>query len=127
MEQTCYRHPDRETGVSCSSCGRPICTDCMIPTSVGMRCPECAKQKTKVHTARSLSASEPRATYVIIAINVIAFLAQSLTAGGGLRARGGDIYVQGVLRGFEVNDGEWWRLITSGFLHADPLHLLLNM
>jgi membrane associated rhomboid family serine protease len=127
MEQTCYRHPDRETGVSCSSCGRPICTDCMIPTSVGMRCPECAKQKTKVHTARSLSASEPRATYVIIAINVIAFLAQSLTAGGGLRARGGDIYAQGVLRGFEVNAGEWWRLITSGFLHADPLHLLLNM
>ena len=99
----------------------------MIPTPVGMRCPECAKQRTKVQTARSLSASEPRATYAIIVINVIAFLAQTLTGGGGLRARAGDVYANGVLNGFAVNDGEWWRLITSGFLHADPLHLILNM
>jgi membrane associated rhomboid family serine protease len=126
MEQTCYRHPDRETGVSCSSCGRPICTDCMIPTPVGMRCPECAKQKTQVRTAASLSASEPRATYAIIAVNVIVFLAQALTSGGGLRVREGDVYANGVLNGFAVNDGEWWRLITSGFLHADPIHLLFN-
>ena len=25
----CYRHPDRETLVSCSECGRPICEECM--------------------------------------------------------------------------------------------------
>ena len=48
---TCYRHPNRETGVSCSSCGRPICPDCMTPTPVGMRCPECAQQKTPVRDA----------------------------------------------------------------------------
>ncbi len=42
---TCYRHPTRETGVACSNCGRPICTDCMTPTPVGMRCPECAKDE----------------------------------------------------------------------------------
>ena len=41
---TCYRHPSRETGVSCSNCGRPICPDCMTTTPVGMRCPECSKQ-----------------------------------------------------------------------------------
>jgi membrane associated rhomboid family serine protease len=127
MEQTCYRHPDRETGVSCSSCSRPICTDCMIPTPVGMRCPECAKQKTKVHTARSLTASEPRATYAIIAVNVLVFLGQAFTAGGGTRVRAGDVYEQGLLNGFDVNAGEWWRLLTTGFLHADPLHLLVNM
>ncbi len=46
--QTCYRHPNRETGVSCSNCGRPICPDCMTPTPVGMRCPECASQRTQV-------------------------------------------------------------------------------
>ena len=40
---TCYRHPSRETGVSCSSCGRPICPDCMTTTPVGMRCPECSQ------------------------------------------------------------------------------------
>jgi membrane associated rhomboid family serine protease len=127
MQQTCYRHPDRETGVSCSSCSRPICTDCMIPTPVGMRCPECAKQKTQVRTAATLRGSEPRATYAIIAINVVVFLAQALTSGGGLRVREGDVYANGVLNGFAVNDGEWWRLITSGFLHADPIHLLFNM
>ena len=48
MPETCYRHPNRETAVSCSSCGRPICPDCMTPTPVGMRCPECANQRTRV-------------------------------------------------------------------------------
>ena len=43
----CYRHKDRETGVSCSNCGRPICPDCMTPTPVGMRCPECARDRTR--------------------------------------------------------------------------------
>ena len=59
--ESCYRHPGRETGVSCSNCGRPICPDCMTPTSVGMRCPECSRQTTKVRTARDLHA-EPRLT-----------------------------------------------------------------
>ena len=45
---TCYRHPGRETGVSCSNCERPICPDCMTTSPVGMRCPECARQTTKV-------------------------------------------------------------------------------
>src|SRR5689334_5355349 len=36
----CYRHPDRETYVSCSECGRPICTECMTSAPVGQRCPE---------------------------------------------------------------------------------------
>ena len=69
---TCYRHPSRETGVSCSNCGRPICPDCMAPTSVGMRCPECAKQKTQVRTARNLVGGEPRVTYALIAVSVAA-------------------------------------------------------
>src|ERR1041384_4115336 len=36
----CYRHPNRETYVSCSDCGRPICAECMTPAPVGQRCPE---------------------------------------------------------------------------------------
>ncbi|MGZ8687877.1 MAG: B-box zinc finger protein, partial [Gaiellaceae bacterium] len=35
----CYRHPSRETLVSCSECGRPICEDCMTFAPVGIRCP----------------------------------------------------------------------------------------
>jgi hypothetical protein len=42
-QATCYRHPSRETSVSCSDCGRPICTDCMVYSAVGIKCPECAK------------------------------------------------------------------------------------
>ena len=125
--QTCYRHPSRETGVSCSSCDRPICTDCMIATNVGMRCPECAKQKTKVHTMASISAASMKVTQAIIVVNVVVFLLQTLAGGGGIRARSGAIYEQGVLFGPFVDQGEWWRLLTSGFMHADPFQLLLNM
>jgi membrane associated rhomboid family serine protease len=126
--QTCYRHSDRETGVSCSSCGRPICTDCMIPTPVGMRCPECAKHKTKVKTAAQIYNAVPQVTYVIIGLNVAVFVAQTLLGGGGWRARTGVIYEQGVLFGpFVAELNEYWRLLTAGFLHADPFHLLLNM
>ena len=70
---TCYRHPNRETGVSCSSCGRPICPDCMTPTPVGMRCPECSRQRTKVRTARTMAAGGVEVTRVLIGINVLAF------------------------------------------------------
>ncbi|MGH2985520.1 MAG: B-box zinc finger protein [Solirubrobacterales bacterium] len=52
---TCYRHPGRETNVSCSACGRPICPDCMTSTSVGMRCPECARQRTRVRSTAGAS------------------------------------------------------------------------
>ena len=70
---TCYRHPNRETGVSCSNCGNPICPDCMTATPVGMRCPDCARQRTPTRTLQSL-AVDPIATYVLIALNVLIFV-----------------------------------------------------
>src|SRR5436309_11921845 len=80
---TCYRHPSRETGVACSSCGRPICPSCMTPTPVGMRCPECSRQRTKVKTAATIRAGgEPMATYVIMGICVVLGLGQLLSGGG---------------------------------------------
>jgi membrane associated rhomboid family serine protease len=122
---TCYRHPSRETGVSCSSCGRPICPDCMTPTPVGMRCPECSRQRTKVRTAATLT-RDPQLTYVLIAINVIAFVAMA-ASGGGLDGRGGPVFRNGALFGPAVQAGDWWRIITAGFLHSGPLHLAFNM
>src|SRR5881296_2152723 len=95
----CYRHQNRETGVSCSSCGRPICPDCMTPTSVGMRCPECARDRTRVRTIRSMPTT-PVATQALIALNVIVFIAE--TAAGASFAGGtqsGWIYVHGALYG----------------------------
>ena len=124
---TCYRHPGTETGVSCSNCGRPICPDCMTPTSVGMRCPECSREKTKVRTARTLH-SDPTVTYVLIAINVLAFLG-TLAGGGGVAQRGsGDVIANGALFGPAIHhDHEYWRLVSSGFLHSGLLHIGFNM
>jgi membrane associated rhomboid family serine protease len=129
MAETCYRHPDRETGVSCSSCGRPICPDCMTPTPVGMRCPECARQRTKVvrnPTGAPGFESAP-ATYVLIAVNVIAYLIQIATGAGGFSGGLTQFTVDFALFGPSVAEGEWYRLLTSGFLHAGLIHLGFNM
>ena len=116
---TCYRHPRVETGVSCSNCGNPICTDCMTPTRVGMRCPDCARERTPVRTMRSM-AVEPIATYILIAVNVAIYLGARTSA----RA-----YFDLSLTSAGVANGDWWKLVTNGFMH-DPgniFHLLLNM
>jgi membrane associated rhomboid family serine protease len=115
----CYRHKDRETGVSCSNCGNPICPDCMTPTPVGMRCPECSQQKTRVRTMRDVHA-EPTVAYVLIAINVLMYFGMQASSDNA-------VYRDFVLFGPLVADGEWWRLLTAGFLHGGLFHLLLNM
>jgi membrane associated rhomboid family serine protease len=129
----CYRHPDRETGLSCSECGRPICTECMTVAPVGLRCPDHATQRPPPQevvrtTARSVAQSAKNAyvTQVLIAINVIVYVA-TVVQGHGLNDPDGKIFRQGLLYGPFVADGDWWRLITSAFLHANILHLLFNV
>ena len=117
---TCYRHSDRETGVACSNCERPICPDCMTTTAVGMRCPECARDRTQVRSLQSL-ARQPTLTYALIGVNVLIALAVFL---------GGDVLLAyGAVSRETVASGEVWRIFTAGFLHApgNPLHLLFNM
>jgi membrane associated rhomboid family serine protease len=124
----CYRHPNRETNVSCSNCGRPICPDCMTVTPVGMRCPECARQRTRVtRGVPGLRAGAAPATYALIAINVAAFLAQLASGGGAGFEAGGTVYEHAALYGPAVADGDWWRIVTAGFLHAGLVHLGFNM
>jgi membrane associated rhomboid family serine protease len=122
---TCYRHPSRETGVSCSNCGRPICPDCMTPTPVGMRCPECSRQKTQVRNARAGYDARPVVTIGLIALNVLVFFGMSSQSGFG--SAGGRIFVDYCLFGPAVADGEWYRLLTSGFMHSGLLHIGFNM
>lgn len=124
---TCYRHPTRETGVACSNCGRPICPDCMTPTPVGMRCPECAREKTRVVRGPSRPAHEPTATIVLIAINVIAFVAELATGSTMGSGGSGSAVVDGGLFGPYVANGEWYRLVSAGFLHSGIMHLGFNM
>jgi membrane associated rhomboid family serine protease len=125
----CYRHPGRETGVSCSNCGRPICPDCMTATPVGMRCPECSRQKTPVRTLRNIYA-EPRVTYVLIGICVLLYLG-TFAQGRGISQVDVDLGTVGIAT-FEgqpigVAEGQYWRLITGGFLHDGILHIAFNM
>jgi membrane associated rhomboid family serine protease len=128
----CYRHPGVETAVSCSDCGRPICTDCMVFGPVGIRCPECAGTPTGVKkTAEVVRHAGERApagivSLVLIALNVGVLLVQ-IASGSDWRTLSGSIYEQGVLYGPFVAEGEWWRLITGAFLHSGPIHLLFNM
>jgi membrane associated rhomboid family serine protease len=70
------------------------------------------------------SAKTPVATYALIAINVVVFIAE-LGAGGG--ATSGQLVQDGGIFGPAINDGDWYRIVTGGFLHAGPLHLLFNM
>jgi membrane associated rhomboid family serine protease len=113
----CYRHPERDAGVKCRRCERAICPDCMISAPVGFQCPECVKGAPAVRTLRSMR-TNPAATIALIAVNVGIFLLTSSDA----RLQG-DLAV----RAFEVADGEWWRLVTAGFLHFNALHLGFNM
>jgi membrane associated rhomboid family serine protease len=122
--EVCYRHPNRETGVSCSNCGRPICPDCMTSTSVGMRCPECARQgRTRVRTMQSLTV-EPTLTWVLIGINVLAGLG---SLSGAQVGDHGTLTDAGELSRFTMASGDYWTLLTSGFLHQGIFHLLTNM
>ncbi|HEX8073467.1 MAG TPA: rhomboid family intramembrane serine protease [Thermoleophilaceae bacterium] len=125
--EVCYRHPDRETGVSCSNCGRPICPDCMTTTSVGMRCPECSRERTRVVRGTG-PVGQPTLTYVLIGINVAVALGTFLSGGTGAAGiPGGSVVDDGALSRATVDHGDLWRLVTAGFIHAGPTHLIFNM
>jgi membrane associated rhomboid family serine protease len=137
-ENRCYRHPDRETFVKCQRCGRPICGQCQTLAPVGVHCPECVREArgsapssrplaTRFARAVSPSSQRPIVTYAIIALCVIVFILEVLTGdniltGSGNSAVGdalfydpGDIVVRP------------WTLIIALFVHANILHIGLNM
>jgi len=120
---TCYRHPDRETYVRCTRCNRFICGECMRDAAVGHQCAECVNAGAK--TARQprthfggVPAATPLVTYVLIAINVVMFVLQTMSA---------DLQSELVLISPAVADGDWYRLLTSAFLHYGVTHILFNM
>src|SRR6266536_6422671 len=102
VEKTCYRHPDRVTGLSCSECGRPICTECMTMAPVGIRCPEHSgrpqgvQRVTRGVQRASIEGAGAKVTRVLIALNVAVYVAE-LATGGGVKGNGSTIYEKGVL------------------------------
>jgi membrane associated rhomboid family serine protease len=136
---SCYRHPDRLTGVHCTRCGRPICPDCMRPAAVGYQCPDDAgggrgfsiggrNRRVKVW----LTIGRPGGvTTTLIALNVLMFLVEVVVGGPQAFLAGpsnqkavdlGALFPPAVALGHQ-----YWRLITAMFLHAGILHIALNM
>jgi membrane associated rhomboid family serine protease len=126
----CYLHPARETGLACSNCGRPICPECATQTPVGLRCPECAGRRTRSPRAGFNLPNEPWVTRALIAVNVALFLVTNRIAGGGIgfgNASLTPLAQKMWLDGPDVASGEWYRLISSSFLHYGILHIAFNM
>ncbi|WP_326737394.1 rhomboid family intramembrane serine protease [Streptomyces sp. NBC_01022] len=136
---SCYRHPGRGTAIRCTRCDRPICPDCMVSASVGFQCPDCVRQGsgTGHHPAASRPrtiaggriAADPRlVTKILLGINVAVFLAvlANDTLVNDLALLGRAVYYDGgPPQG--VAEGQWYRLVTSMFLHQEVWHIAFNM
>jgi membrane associated rhomboid family serine protease len=131
----CYRHPDRETWVSCTRCERPICPDCLRPASVGFQCPHCvAEGQATTRQARTpyggrIVERTGLVTVVLAVLNIVAFVATAATSTGGFQHNTESrLFDELTLAPYQVAvNHEYWRLIGSAFLHIGPLHLIVNM
>jgi membrane associated rhomboid family serine protease len=100
----------------------------MTPTPVGMRCPECARHRTRVTRGPSAFAGVAiPATIGLIAVNVVVFLIEIATGRGGFGAESSTLIPEFGLFGPSVANGEWYRLLTSAFLHQNLFHIGGNM
>ena len=134
----CYRHPDRETGLACSDCGRPICADCATFAPVGIRCPDHAGTRkgpaTRIRPRPvrrapgiALASGSAPITRALIAINVAIYLLTAVQGNGLNDPSGGSLWLRWVLYGPLVVHGGWYRLVTAMFLHASIIHIAFNM
>jgi membrane associated rhomboid family serine protease len=135
----CYRHPDRETGIRCTRCERPICPECMVSASVGFHCPDCVRggsgtgHRPDAATPRTIAggtiAADARlVTKILLGINLAVFIA--VRASNSLL---GDLVLIGAWPPAPfpttegVADGQWYRLVTSMFTHQEIWHIAFNM
>ncbi|NNH73956.1 rhomboid family intramembrane serine protease [Nocardia uniformis] len=131
---SCYRHPDRPTGLACTRCGRSACPECLRSAAVGQHCVDCVNQGQKdIRQARTVGGAaisqnpRPFVTYALIAINVIIYAITAFEAGNVMDNRASNLFREWRLVPAFVGDGEWFRVIGSGFLHFGLIHLAVNM
>ncbi|MGP3952216.1 rhomboid family intramembrane serine protease [Streptomyces sp. 7N604] len=137
----CYRHPERETGVRCARCERPICPDCMVSASVGFQCPDCVKgtsgkgqapyaSRPRTIAGGTVTADPHLISKILLGLNLAVFVAVLVV---------GDRLVDELALVGEwppppyyvptegVAEGQWYRLLTAVFLHQAPWHIAFNM
>ena len=129
----CYRHPNMPTGRSCTRCGRPACGDCLQAVTIGSQCPDCIKASRPPATVRAKdwnASQDALITRIIMALNVAVFVwvligyTSSAGFGSSISPREVELGLNKLLLSF---NHEWYRLITSGFLHFGILHIAMNM
>jgi len=135
----CYRHPGRETYLSCVRCGRPACPDCLREAPVGHQCVECVReagrtvrQPTAVFGGRV--AADALVTWVLVGVNVAFYLVEWIYPKiEDYLAMVGRIYDPALNQVIGVALGQEYRLLTSAFLHEEgftgfgPAHIIFNM
>lgn len=135
----CVRHPDRPTGLRCTRCDRPACPECLREASVGYQCVDCVSAGARTtRTATTIAGARPPSGRLVvvpllIVVNAAVFVLTAVQARSIVNNFLSPVFQDGALYPDAVAVGEWWRLVTSGFLHAGnlfgygPIHLLLNM
>ncbi|MFE2885240.1 rhomboid family intramembrane serine protease [Streptomyces sp. NPDC059272] len=136
----CYRHPDRETGIRCTRCEKPICPECMVSASVGFQCPDCVRSGSG--TGHAPTAAQPRTlaggtvaadprlvTKILIGLCIAAYVVQRVV--GDKFTNDFELIGRASFTGLPpyegVAEGQPYRLLTAMFLHASPIHIIFNM
>lgn len=131
----CTRHPNRPTGLACSRCRRPMCPECLREAPVGMQCTDCITDGARTtRTPRGTGGAPVRAAggtpvvvVVLVVLNLLVFVVTAASAGSVQGNASSPLFDAWALVPHDVAQGEWYRLLTSGFLHIGPLHIAFNM
>ncbi|MFF2111890.1 rhomboid family intramembrane serine protease [Rhodococcus koreensis] len=131
----CVRHPDRPTALSCNRCGRPACPECLREAAVGYQCVDCvAAGQRDVRAVRNVAGAVttqravPLVTYILMAANVGIFLITAAQSRSIMQNQAGSaLFADWALFPPAVVDGQFVRVIGSGFLHFGLIHLAVNM
>jgi membrane associated rhomboid family serine protease len=126
------RHPDRATALTCTRCGRPACPQCLREAAVGAQCVDCIAASRRgarrgVTIAGARPGGRPVVTPVLVGLNVAVFVWTVVTSGSVEDNARAPLFDAWALVPGAVAEGQWWRLLTGGFLHFGPIHLLFNM